>query len=137
MIKQLNDTPNTLVAFWATREVTKEDFDSVVLPAVSELVKRIDKLNFLLVLDTSFKKNGRGAWLEDAMLGLNNFNKWNRAAIVTESGGKNFVTEIFGKIVPGEFRTYPHSKLDEAIEWVGEQTGALKQVFQEEGDSKE
>ena len=138
MIEELKDTPNTMVGFTITGDTTKEDFDRVVLPAVDELVKRIDKLNYLLVLDTQLKNFTIGAWLKDAMLGLNNLNKWNRAAIVTDSGGIKSFAEVFSKVVPGEFKGFAHEQLDEAVRWVGEQTGFVtKQVFQEAADTKE
>ncbi len=135
MIEELKDTPNTMVGFRATGDITKEDFDHIVLPAVAELVKRTDKLNYLLVLDTAIKNFTIGAWLKDAMLGLNNLGKWNRAAIVTDSEGINAFTGFFSKVVPGEFRGFNHHELDEAIKWVGEQHGVTPvQVFAEEGD---
>lgn len=135
MITELKDTPNTMVAFRATHDVTKEDFDKIVLPAVDELVQRTDKLNYLLVVDTQLKNFTIGAWMRDAMLGLNNINKWNRAAIVTDTEGIKSFTGIFSKVVPGEFRGFTHDELDEAINWVGEQGGfSNKQVFQKEGE---
>jgi hypothetical protein len=135
MIEELKNTPNTMVAFRATGQITKEDFDHVILPAVAELVKRTDKLNYLLVVDTALKNFTIGAWLKDAMLGLNQLGKWNRAAIITDSEGIKSFTGIFSKVVPGEFRGFSHDQLDEAIKWVGEQDGINPvQVFAEEGD---
>lgn len=138
MIKQLKDTPNTMVGFRATKEVTKEHFDTVVLPAVAELVQRTDKLNYLLIVDTPLKNFTIGAWMKDAMLGLNNLNKWNRAAIVSDSENIRTFTDAVSKVVPGEFRGFEHSELEEAIKWTSEQEGITEpKVFQKEGDTKE
>jgi hypothetical protein len=138
MIKELKDTPNTMVGFIASDEVTKAEFDKVILPAVQELVQRTDKLNYLLVVDTPLKNFTIGAWMRDAMLGLNNINKWNRAAIVTDVEGIKWFTELFSKVVPGEFKGFNHSELDRAINWVGEQNGIVeKQVFQQPADATE
>lgn len=138
MIQELKDTPNTMVGFMATHDVTKEDFDKIVLPAVAELVKRTDKLNYLFVLETPLKNFTIGAWMTDAMFTLNNINKWNRAAIVTDAEGVKAFTKIFSKVMPGEFRGFNHDELNQAIKWVGEQEGhSPKQVLQEEGDSRE
>jgi hypothetical protein len=138
MIKQLTNVPNTMVGFRATNEVTKEDFDTVVLPAVSELVQRIDELNYLLVLDTPLKSFTVGAWMKDAMLGLNNLNKWNRAAIVTDSDQIKIFTDLFSKVVPGEFKGFSKDQLQDAIDWTsGQPSGSDKKVFQEEGDTKD
>lgn len=123
-----------MVAFRATGEVTKEDFDQIVLPAVAELVQRTDKLNYLLVLDTPLKNFTLSAWIKDALLGLNNLTKWNRCAIVSDSDGINSFTNLFGMAMPGEFKGYKPEQLDEAINWVSKET---EPVYQEEGDSKE
>ena len=109
MIEELKDTPNTMVGFRATGDITKEDFDHVVLPAVAELVKRTDKLNYLLVLDTAIKNFTIGVWLKDAMLGLNNLGKWNRGAIVTDSEGINAFTGLFSQVVP--FLAHPRYQI--------------------------
>lgn len=123
-----------MVAFRATGEVIKDDFDQIILPAVAELVQRTDKLNYLLVLDTPLKNFTLSAWIKDALLGLNNLTKWNRCAIVSDSDGINSFTNLFGKVMPGEFKGYKPEQLDEAINWVSEET---EPVYQEEGDSKE
>lgn len=136
MIEELKDTPNTMVGFRATGEITKADFDTIVLPAVYELVKRTDKLNYLLVLDSALKNFVIGSWLKDAMLILNNIGKWNRAAIVSESDDLN--TDIFNKVVPGEYKAFTHAQLAEAITWVGEQDENNSiQVFKEEGEKED
>lgn len=127
-----------MVGFKATNEVTKEDFDKVVLPAVAELVQRTDKLNYLLIVDTPLKNFTIGAWMTDALLGLNNLNKWNRAAIITDSESIITFTGIFSKVIPGEFKGFTPDQLDEAIVWTSEQSGIQKpEIYQDETDSKE
>ncbi len=121
MIKELKNTPDTMVGFVATDDVTKEDFDEVVLPAVKELVDRTNKLNYLLVLETQLKDFTVGAWIKDALLGLTNMTKWNRVAIVTDSKGIQYFTGLFSKVVPGEFKGFNQSELKAAISWVGGQ----------------
>lgn len=134
MITQLNNVPNTMVAFQASGEVTQDDFESIVLPAVAELIQRTDELNYMLVLNTPLSNFTFGAWMKDALLGLNNLSKWNRCAIVSDSHGINSFTNLFSKLMPGEFKGYQHEQIQEAIGWVG---GEQQPVFQEEGDSKE
>lgn len=123
-----------MVGFRATGDVTKDDFDQIVLPAVAELVQRIDELNYLLVLDTPLKNFTLGAWIKDAMLGLNNLSKWSRCAIVSDSDNINSFTNMFGKVMPGEFKGFTPEELDSAIAWT---SGQNEPVFQQEGDSKE
>lgn len=123
MIKPLKNTPDTLIAFVASNEVTKEDFEKVISPAVNDLVKRTNKLNYLIVVDTPLKNFATGEWMREAMIKLNKLNKWNRSAIVSDSIGIRFFTELFGKVVPGEFRGFSHSELNQAINWASEKNG--------------
>lgn len=134
MITQIKDIPNTMVGFRASGEVTKEDFDQVLLPAVAELVQRTDELNYMLVLDTPLKNFTFGAWIKDALLGLNNLTKWNRCAIVSDSENINSFTNMFGKVMPGEFKGFKPEQMDMAIAWT---SGQDEPVFQEEGDSRD
>ena len=121
MIQQINDVPDNMVAFRSSGEVTRDDFDSV-FPKVEELVNRTGKLNYLLELDNSPSDFSAGAWLQDALLGLKNITKWNRAAIVSDSSQVRDFTEAFSKVMPGEVRGFPKEEFGHAVDWVSEKT---------------
>ena len=112
------DTEDNIVAFRALAEVTKDDFKTVVVPAIEELVKRTNEINFLLVLDTDLKNFTRGAWLQDAIIGLKNIGKWNRSAIVTDSEEIISFTNIFSHVIPGEFKGFTKLTFNKALNWV-------------------
>ncbi|MES2574430.1 MAG: STAS/SEC14 domain-containing protein [Bacteroidota bacterium] len=114
----LINTPENVVAFRATGEITQDDYKTVVVPAVEKLVNRINEINFLFVIDTEFKNFTATAWMEDMMMGLKNLGKWNRTAIVTDSDTVISFTNAFSYIVPGEFRGYKKEAFDEALNWV-------------------
>jgi hypothetical protein len=117
MIHQI-DTPDNVAAFRALAEVTKEDFQTVVVPAVEKLVNNINEINFLLVLDTDIGNFTAGAWLQDAMLGLKHLAKWNRAAIVTDSDEVITFTNGFSYVIPGEFKGFKKVQFNKALNWV-------------------
>jgi len=117
MIHQI-DTTDNIVAFRALAEVTKEDFLSVVVPAVEHLVKQTNEINFLLVLDTDLQNFTAGAWLEDALLGLKHLGKWNRAAIISDSEDIISFTNGFSYVVPGEFHGFKKTDFNKALNWV-------------------
>jgi hypothetical protein len=121
MIQVIPDTPNNIAAFRATGEVTKENYQNVVLPEIERLLKQINHINFLLVLDTELENFTTGAWVQDALLGLKNLAKWNRAAIVTDSDTIISFTNGFSYIVPGEFKGFKKSEYDQAVTWVSEE----------------
>lgn len=121
MIVQIPDLPDTMVGFRADGEVTKDDFE-VVKHQVASLVEKIGKLNYLLILDNSPADFTAGAWLQDALLGIKNITKWNRAAIITDSDTVINFTDVFSKLMPGEFRGYHKADYDEAVGWVSGQS---------------
>jgi len=118
MIQLINNMPNNLVAFRASGEVTKEDYENVVVPEVDRLAEATDTLNFLLQLDTDIENFTVGAWIQDALIGLKNITKWNRAAIVTDSVRIIAVTNGFSYLVPGEFKGFKKDAFAEAVDWV-------------------
>ncbi|HSD06237.1 STAS/SEC14 domain-containing protein [Flavobacterium sp.] len=115
---QIIDSPYNVAAFKATGEVTAEDYKTVLIPAVTQLVKNIDEINFLFLIDTEIKNFTAAAWLEDALVGLKNLGKWNRAAIVTDNESAISFTNGFSYIVPGEFRGFKKSEFQQALDWV-------------------
>jgi hypothetical protein len=117
MITRLTDVPLNLVAFRATGEVTKDDYENVVFPSVKELLHNTDVLNYLMIIDTLLKNFTIGAWLEDMLLGLKEIAKWNRVAILTDSHGLNKFTDAFSVLVPGEFKGFMIDEYDEAVKW--------------------
>ncbi|RYY22251.1 MAG: STAS/SEC14 domain-containing protein [Chitinophagaceae bacterium] len=118
MITPIAGIPANMVAFKATGAVTKDDFDNVVVPAVEALVNQTGELNYLFWVDTPLHNFTTGAWWRDAMMGLQKIRKWKRAAVVSDSEGINTFTNLFGYVVPGEFKGFKPRELDEAIAWV-------------------
>ena len=117
MISIIKHAAANVAAFSATGEVTKEDFANVVMPHVKAMVELHGELNYVLKLDTDISNFTMGAWIQDALLGIKNLSKWNRAAIVTNKEGIQTFTEIFSKIMPGEFRGFDKEELEKAINW--------------------
>ena len=120
MIEQIKNLPENMVGFRALAMVTKEDFESIIMPEVEKAVAKTGKLNFMLVLDTNLKDFTAGAWIQDALLGLKNLTKWHRAAIVTDDTAIHQFTTIFSALVPGEFKGFKKIDMDLAVAWVSE-----------------
>lgn len=121
MIHLIQNAPRNVAAFRAVGEVTKEDYQNVVTPEVERIIASAGHINFLLYLDTEIENFTAGAWVEDALLGLKNLLKWNRAAIVTDSETTITFTNGFSYLVPGEFKGFKREHYDEALTWVSEE----------------
>jgi hypothetical protein len=110
--------PDNVVAFRALGEVTANDYKTIIAPAVKRLVEQINEINFLFLIDTEIENFTASAWLEDAFIGLKNFGKWNRAAIVTDSDHAISFTNAFSYVVPGNFKGFKKDSFEQALEWV-------------------
>jgi hypothetical protein len=122
MIEQIKHLPDNMVGFRALAMVTKEDFENIIIPEVEKIVAKTGKLNYMLVLDTNVKDFTAGAWMQDALLGLKNLTKWNRAAIVTDDMAIHQFTTVFSALMPGEFKGFRKIDMDIAVAWVSEKT---------------
>jgi hypothetical protein len=118
MITLLNDAPLNVVAFRATGEVTKDDYDKIVIPAIDALVQKQDSINFLLIVDTAMKNFTIGALLKDLGVGLKHFTKWHKMAIISEEGSVIRFTDFFSYIAPGEAMGFTHNQMEIAKQWV-------------------
>jgi len=119
MIEQIHNLPENMVGFRSSGEVTKDDFE-IVHSKVAKLVEKTDKLNYLLYLEDSPANFTIGAWMSDALLGIKNITKWNRAAIISDSETVDKFTAVFSKIMPGEFKVFQKNDLERAIDWTSE-----------------
>jgi hypothetical protein len=102
----------------ATGEVTTQDYNAVVMPAVDSLASSADKNNYLLYLDTDLSNFSAGVWAKDAILGLKHLFKWNKVAVVSDNRGVEKFTDIFSYAVPGEYKGFSTSEYDQAVQWV-------------------
>ena len=65
---QIIDGPENTAAFRAIGEITAED-KNVLVSEVTRLIKKINEINFLFLIDIEIKNFTAVAWMEDALLG--------------------------------------------------------------------
>lgn len=65
------------------------------MPKVKALIDKTDKLNYLLVLETSVTNFTIGAWMKDAMIVIKHLTKWNSLAIVSDVEAIRNFTNFF------------------------------------------
>jgi hypothetical protein len=120
MLQFINDLEPHVVGIHAIGEVTKEDVATVLMPRIDELVAKQGEINYLLVLETDVQNWTAGAWWDDLKMGLKNFTKWNKIAVVSDQKGVEWFTNVFTFFVPGKSKGYPLAELEEAVKWVTE-----------------
>lgn len=118
MLTIMNGLPNHVLGVTATGDVTKDDLENVLIPALDSLVERTGEIHYLLELKTPVKNFSLGAWLSDAKVGIKHLAKWKKIAIVTAEKGVEKFSDVFGIAVPGESKGFPSEQLEQAKQWV-------------------
>jgi len=121
MLTRLTDLPPYVAAFRATGEVTKEDYDTILVPEIERVDREHGHIHFLMLMETPAKNFSAGAWFKDAVLGLKHYRGWKKVAIVTEEKGLEKISDGFSAIVPGSVKGFPLSQLKEAKSWVAKE----------------
>ena len=118
MLQFLSDLPKNVVGIEVNGEVTKDEYDKVVIPRLDDLVKRQGEINYIVVLRTDVPAFTAGAWWDDFKLALKYFTKWNKIAIVTDQKVIEKITDTFSFAFPGESRGFGLDQIKEAVKWV-------------------
>jgi hypothetical protein len=120
MIERIEDLPAGVVGLRASGKLTKDDYESVLEPALKEAVGS-GEARVLFVLP-DFDRLEPEAWFEDVKTGLGvelkNRSAWKRFAVVSEVDWINTSMRLFAWAMPGEVAVYEMDQLDQAKEWV-------------------
>ena len=111
------DSPATVLAVRAVGKLTKEDYESVLEPAVERMVAAQGELRAVVVVGDEFDAMAPGAAWEDTKFGLAHWGKWKRCAVVTDKDWVEHSVGILGWMMPGEVKVFEEDHLDDAIEW--------------------
>lgn len=121
MIEQIQDMPAGTIGFDFTGEITRRDYDEVLIPAL-EAAFADDEVRCLCVLGSDFKGYEAGAVMEDvktgAKFGVGHRAAWKRTALVTDVDWIRHATALLGWLAPGELKLFPVDQLAQAKTWV-------------------
>ena len=118
MLQKLPGMPSYVAAFKATGEVTKDDYNTVLVPEIERVDKEHGHIHFLMVMENSGKDFSLGAWLKDAAEGLKHYRGWKKVAIVTDEKGLEKFSNLFSAVIPGSSKGFPLAEVEQAKQWV-------------------
>jgi hypothetical protein len=116
MIKELKDMPVGVIGFEAAGKLQAEDYRDVVLPALERAAKS-GQVRFLIEIRDFGGMSGGALW-QDLKMGAEHLRAWKRIALVTDIEWMTHLTALFGWMTPGETKTFPVARREEAIQWV-------------------
>ena len=118
MINFINDLPEKVLGIEVTSDISKEEYDTKIVPRMNELATGQGEINYLIVLKADISAFDAGVWWDDFKMALNHFTKWNKVAIVTDHEMIKTVTHLLGFAFPGKHQTFKLSEYNEALNWV-------------------
>ncbi|MGA9882246.1 MAG: STAS/SEC14 domain-containing protein [Candidatus Acidiferrales bacterium] len=118
MIERLDGFPDNVVAVAAKGQVSKKDYEQVLVPEVERAFKKHRKVNFYYELGPQFTGLEPGAAWEDFKEGIRHFGGWDKMAMVTDVEWIKRLVTGFGSIMPGEARVFPNAEQTVARAWI-------------------
>lgn len=89
MIEVLTDFPDEVAAFVCHGHVTKDDYETVVIPDIEKRLLNHDKVRIYYEIGSDFGGFDPGAMWEDTKLGFSHFLRWERLPWSPTSNGSS------------------------------------------------
>jgi hypothetical protein len=118
MMEVLRDFPANVVAFKGTGRITRQDYETVVIPAVEAAFQRNKAIRLYYEFAPDFVGLDPGAMWEDFKVGMEHYTHWERIAIVTDMDWISNALKVFAFLMPGEIRHFPLADADQARAWI-------------------
>lgn len=118
MIELMSDLPADVLGLAASGEVTAQDYETVVIPAVEDALKLHEKIRLLYYIGPEWTGFTAGAMWDDAKVGLAHRAAWEKVAVVTDVPWIHAGVKYFGFTIPGEVKLFGNGELAAAKAWV-------------------
>jgi hypothetical protein len=118
MIEILKNFPDNVIALSCKGQVTKEDYDGILVPAILKALKRHDKIRLLYKTSADFTGYDPGALWEDLKIGVEHPTRWERVAVVTDVGWIVQMMRLFSFLMPCPVKLFPPSEAAKAHAWI-------------------
>ena len=118
MIEHLKSFPGNVLAFVCHGQVTKQDYATVLIPAVEKALKEHDKVRLYYETAPDFSGIDPSAVWEDTKVGVSHLLRWERVAVVTDVEWIKQTMKFFSFMLPGELRVFPTREAAAARTWI-------------------
>src|SRR5215469_11560704 len=114
MIELVAGLPKNVVGISVSGRLTMEDCCAVLMPAMRRSLKYHDKIRLYYELGSRFP----GAAWDDLDLGLEDFSRCERVAIVTDIGWVRLTVKAVRFLIPSEIRVFATNQREEGHAWI-------------------
>ncbi len=118
MIERIEGLGDGVIGFVAKGEVSGDDYEAVLVPAIEAALEDHEKVSLLYVLGDDFAGYELAAMWDDAKVGMKHLFAWERIALVTDHEAYKRMVQGFGFLIPAHVRVFPATDLEAAKAWV-------------------
>lgn len=116
---ELQQTPGTnIISMTAKGEVTGDDYENVITPAIQATLKQYDKIRLLFVLGEEYEGFAGEAMWDDTKEGIKEFTHFEKIGMVSDMKWVHRSMKAFGFLVPGEVKCFGNDQMAEAERWI-------------------
>jgi hypothetical protein len=118
MITILPESEGNILGVQASDKLTDPDYRDIWIPKLLELIEKYGNVRALIYLDDTFRGWEVAALFDDAKIGIQHGNEFEKIAVV---GGPEWVgwsIKMFAHFMKGEVRVFPGEELKAAWNWI-------------------
>jgi hypothetical protein len=119
VLQRLKDVPEGIVGIKAIGKLTRDDYDTVLVPLLNDLQREGRRPRFLYELGPEFDSFAATAAWEDAKLGLRSLRAFAGCAIVSDREWIRESTRLVSFFLPCPVRAFSLKERAGAIAWLG------------------
>ncbi|MCG6887097.1 MAG: STAS/SEC14 domain-containing protein [Proteobacteria bacterium] len=118
MLELIEDMPGNVLAIKASGEVTAEDYETIMVPAVEARLKQFDKVRMLYELGPEMNGFTAGAMWQDAKVGMSHLLSFEKIAVVTDHAWVANGVRAFAFMIPCPVKIFSTAERDAAKNWI-------------------
>ena len=130
MLKKIEELPANVLGFRAEGEVTREDYENVLIPLLERERAAGRRVRFLYQFGSEFKGLTAGALWDDFRVGLKYLRLFERCAVVSDADWIRTATRVVGGLLPCPTQVFKNDELKKAIDWLASETAGSNLKFE-------
>lgn len=125
MIETIPGLPEGTLGFTFRGQISGQDYDDVLVPALDGAIEEHDRIKALLVFGEAFEGYDLAAVWDDTRLGLRHWRGFERIAVVSDVLWVRTAVRALGVVMPSAVRLFAAGEEEEARRWLAESQGTI------------
>ncbi len=118
MIEHLAGFPGNVLGFAYKGQVTKADYETVLIPAVKQALQVHKSLRLYFLINSDFSGIDASTVWDQVKVGIGYFDDWERAAVVTDISLLEQATRLYQMLLRCPMRIFSVAEAAQARAWI-------------------